>query len=170
MFSHVDVLLLTAVCVCAQGRETCSGTCSGRRWPWLRPAPTCERWPTATCTSSSATRCRRCWSSTRPSPTTSPGTCCSPTTYARGSVRIQLRLVHLLDILYLFIYVFGLPVTSWWAGLARCNAPPTYLLSWRTLRCSAFILQTCAAPHSVDVVLLRCFVSSSLVYSSAEGK
>lgn len=73
-----------------QVRETYLGTSSGRRWLWLRRALTSELWPTATSTSLNVTLCRRCWSSTRPSPTTSPETCCSPTTCERGWVAPQM--------------------------------------------------------------------------------
>lgn len=59
-----------------QGRGTYLEMFSGRRWLSLSPAPTSELWPTATFTWSNGTPCRRCWSSTRRSPTTSQEICC----------------------------------------------------------------------------------------------
>ena len=69
-----------------QGKEMSLETCSGRKPPWPSPALTWGPWPTVTCMWSSGTPCRKCWNSTRPSPTPSPGTSFSPTTWGSGWV------------------------------------------------------------------------------------
>ena len=88
LFHHPPVLEQISSCyrVAFQAKATCSGICSGRSRRSASRRRTCERWPTVTFTSSSATGCSKSLTSTRRSPTHSRETSPSPTISATGYV------------------------------------------------------------------------------------